>query len=154
MQATKWTRAPQARLSRSSRPKCTAFRSTSLRLRNQLVRLGQRLDRLVRVLERRLRHDDRQRLVLGALQLGRDARRRQEALDLLRLVDVAGDRKLHHASHEGSDDTASGAVCTAPPLTSAGTPRSGNGISITSKSRGTTVSAKNSRASRSTSGPK
>ena len=38
---------------------------------------------------------------------------------------------------------------TAPPLTSAGSPRSGNGTSITSKSRGATVSGKTSRASRS-----
>src|SRR4051812_23265432 len=41
-----------------------------------------------------------------------------------------------------------------PPLTSDGPPRSGNGISITSKSRGTTVSANVSRASFSTSRPK
>ena len=53
------------------------------------------------------------------------------------------------------DHAGSGGVSSrAPPLTSRGTPRSGNGTSIRSKSRGTTVSGKTARASRASSGPK
>ena len=54
---------------------------------------------------------------------------------------------------EGRTIPLPGSDCRAPPLTSDGPPRSGNGISITSKSRGTTVSANVSRASLSTSRP-
>src|SRR5215212_8609133 len=125
-------------------------------LREDVVRLGERLDRVLRVVERRLRNHHRQGLVLRALELRVDPRGGQDLLDLLRLGDVARDRELDHPRHYGADCTAStrGSGSKAPPFSNCGAPRSGNGISTTSKSRGTTVSANTSRASLAASGPK
>ena len=75
----------------------------------------------------------------------------EDRLELLALGDVPGDGDLHHLAHEPEGTSARGSR--APRFTSSGLPRSGNGTSIRSKSRGTTVSGKTVRASRSTSPP-
>ena len=62
------------------------------------------------------------------------------------------DRNLNEPRHDPSDPIAA-LRARAPARTSSGAPRSRNGSSITSKSRGTTVSANTPRASRTTSPP-
>ena len=88
--------------------------------------------------------------------VGQDIETAQDLLDLLRLGHVAGDSHTHGIAHCGADDTtcSGGAGRRAPPLTRCAWPRSSNGTSIRSKSRGTTVSGNASRASRAISGPK
>src|SRR5918911_1393347 len=82
----------------------------------------------------------------------------QNRLQLLGLGDVLRERDLDEARHGTASGSGAGSsasrACSAPPRTSAGEPRSSNGTSMTSKSFGTTVSAKIVRASRATSGPK
>src|SRR5262245_44534755 len=128
-----------------------------LGLRDQLVGLGQGLDRFLRRLELRLGNEEVDRVLLGRLLDRRvDAGVAEDLLHLLGLRDVAGARYLHPPAHCRSIIRASASVRggRAPLLTSCGAPRSGNGTSITSKSRGTTVSGNVSRASASSSGPK
>src|SRR5207302_3730657 len=127
-----------------------------LRLGNQVVGLGSGLDRVLRRLERRLRNEDRHcvRVDLG-LERRRDADGTEDLLDLLRLTRVGGDCGMHHLAHCAADDTGSASRrCAAPPLTSCGPPRSGNGTSIASKSLGTTLAGKIACASFAISGPK
>src|SRR5690349_3669521 len=99
----------------------------------------------------------------GGLELRRDPGGVENRLDLLCLGHVLGQRHLHHPRHELSSPigTASWAgtgcsrrLCSAPPLTRTGPPRSSNRSPMISKSLGTTVEGKTSRASRTTSGPK
>src|SRR5205807_4685869 len=132
----------------------------------QLVRVGQRLDRVLGSLERVLGNKHllgrvlgRPRMVLDRrLELRDDSRLVEDRLQLLGLGDVLGERDLHELGH-GTASSRSGSATSSRPwrtaaLTRRGAPRSGNGTSITSKSFGTTVSGKIVRASRSTSGPK
>src|SRR5215218_4620758 len=143
-----------------------------LGVRDELVRLAQRLDRFERVFERRLRNQDLlprilglRRMVLdGRLQLRGDARFLEDRFQLFGLGDVAGDGDLNHSSHRipssmvaGTASPLSGdgrCLWVAPPLTSSGDPRSGNGTTMISRSRGTTVFGKTACASRSISPPK
>src|SRR5262249_13197356 len=122
------------------------------------VGLGQGLDGVLRRLQLRLGHENAHRVVLRCLLDGRvDARVPEDLLHLLGLGDVAGDRDLNHAGHDGSIIDASAGSARggrAPLFTSRGAPRSGNGHSISSKSRGTTLSGKTPRASSASSGPK
>src|SRR5262245_30303752 len=125
---------------------------------------------MLRGLERRLVDEHllgrvvrRGRMVLDrGLEHGVDAGRLQDGLHLLRLGDVLGERYLDHPAHDnGSSPTSTTASIgagastplAAPPFTSRGIPRSLNGSSMISKSLGTTVSAKTSRASRAASRP-
>src|SRR3954451_24996818 len=123
-------------------------------LADDLVGLGHRFDRILRLFDRRLRDGDRDRIGLAVTKLGVDTGSAQDHLDLLRLRDVARNRDSNHLAHCGADDTTSGSRrCEAPPFKSCGVPRSTYGTSTTSKSRGTTVSGKTSRASRAISPP-
>src|SRR5215210_5649625 len=127
----------------------------------ELIGLRHRLDRVLREVDRRLRNEHGERVRLHfPLELGLDASLGQDRLNLLRFVRVARDRDSDHLAHVVSSTVAgSGAAdstrrpATAP-LSSLGTPRSANGTSTTSKSRGTTVSGKIARASRATSAAK
>src|SRR5262245_21544533 len=133
-----------------------------LELAELLVRLfRQRLDRVPGCLDLVLLDEHLQRRVVGRLgivlggqlKLGCDARRLQQILQLLGFSHVAGNGDLDEARHDASDPIA--AFCErAPERMSSGVPRSGNGMSTMSKSRGTTVSGKTSRASSTTSWPK
>src|SRR5207253_4962473 len=126
-----------------------------LRLRNDVAGLGHGLDGVLCLLDRRFGHRDGDRVILAVAEFGLDPGRAEDLLDLLRLGDVSRNRDSDHLRHCGADDTTS---CSrrrvAPPLTSCGAPRSANGTSITSKSRGTTVPGKLSPPSRAISGPK
>src|SRR6185295_12580056 len=88
-----------------------------------------------------------------------DAGGGQDRLELLRLADVLGHGQLHHFAHPDASSTwgtgansatPPGSWSSAPPFRRRGLPRSSNGISIVSKSFGTTVSGKTVRASRAT----
>src|SRR5439155_15835802 len=132
-----------------------SFPRLSLGLGDDVVRLGARLDRILGRLEIRLLHENDHGILLAALQLGLDSGAVQDLLDLLGLANVSGYNGVNHLAHCAADDTGSRSRRrVAPPLTSCGVPRSANGTSITSKSRGTTVSGKTTCASRAISGPK
>src|SRR5262249_56757873 len=130
-------------------------RVARLRLADEIVGFGHRLDSVLRLLDRVFGHRDGDGVVLAVVKLGVDAGGPEDLLDLLGFGDVPGHRDSHHLGHCGADDTTS---CSrrrnAPPLTRCGIPRSANGTSTTSKSRGTTVSVKIARASSAISGPK
>src|ERR671931_2312419 len=128
----------------------------SLRLGDEIVRLGPCLDRVLCALEVALANEDDVRVGVGVgLELGIDTGAAEDLFDLLRLANVACDGCVDHLAHCALDDKASGARrWRAPSRTSWGVPRSANGTSMTSKSRGTTVSGKSSRASLAISGPK
>src|SRR5207244_537438 len=74
---------------------------------DEVIRVGQRLNRMLRLLELRLRHEhllgrvlDRARMVLhGSLELRLDPRGLQDSLDLLGLGDILGKRDLDHLRH-------------------------------------------------------
>src|SRR5262249_3708529 len=119
----------------------------------QVARLGPRLERLACRGQVLFGYEHRQALVLTRLELGLDASSDEDRLHLLGLRDVSCDGDLHLLPHDAGTlaPVRSGR---APPLTSAGSPRSGNGTSTVSKSRGTTVLGKISLASRASSGPK
>src|SRR5262249_50335733 len=112
-------------------------------------------DRVLGFLDGGLGNRDGDRVVLAVGELGLDAGGAKDLLNLLGLADVAGHSDSDHLRHCGADDTTS---CSrrrdAPPLTRRGGPRSANGTSTVSKSRGTTVSGKIARASSAISGPK
>src|SRR5204863_299876 len=127
----------------------------------------ERLDRVLRRLERTLFHEHllgrvlrRPRMMLDRrLELRGDPGLVEDRLQFLRLRDVLRERDLHELGHQGTASSGSGSVIASrlrrtAPLTRCGIPRSGNGTSITSKSFGTTVSGKIVRASRAISGPK
>ena len=76
----------------------------------------------------------------------------EERLELLGLVDAARDRDLHELAH-APDPTSCRRARRPPRSTSCGSPRSGSGTSITSKSRGTTVRGNTRHASSATSPP-
>src|ERR671934_134862 len=69
------------------------------RFGDQIVRFRHRLDRVLRLLERRLGHEHRQRVVERARELGLDPRGAQDLLELLGLADVARDGDLDHPPH-------------------------------------------------------
>src|ERR687895_859656 len=118
----------------------TATRPSSVR--DELVRLAQRFDRLERGLERGFRDEHLLRRVLrfcrmvvhGRLELRADSGGLEDRLQLLGLGDVAGDGDLNHASHHVPSSTvaATGSplvgevpcLWVAPPFTSSGDPRS------------------------------
>jgi aminopeptidase len=72
----------------------------ALRARDQVVRLGQRLDRILRILERVLRNEDGERIVLACCADFRiDAGVAQELGQLLCFRGVTRYRHLHHPRH-------------------------------------------------------
>src|SRR3954453_6583047 len=82
-------------------------------------------------------------LALRALEPGADADFGERAQDQVRLCGVTCDRDRHQSfGHEAFSSSG-----WAPPRRSAGSPRSGSGSSIVSKSLGTTVAANTARAS-------
>src|SRR5215210_2570878 len=133
-----------------------------LDVRDDVVGVGQRLDRVSRLVERRLRDEHLLRRVVGLcrvvvngrLELRLDSRGLQDRLELLRFRDVAGDGYLNHPRHRTGTSTPSLQGGFAPARTSSGNPRSWNGTTMISRSRGTTVSGKIAWASRSISPPK
>src|SRR5437763_1896865 len=127
----------------------------ALRLTHYVAGLGHRFDRVLRLVKRGLGDRDSHGVVLAVAQLCLDAGRAEDLLHLLGLGHIACDGHSNHLGHCGADDTTSWSRRRdAPPLTSSGAPRSAYGTSTTSKSRGTTVSAKIARASSAISGPK
>src|SRR5204863_3785695 len=112
-----------------------------------------RLERLARRDEVLFGDEDVEPVVLARLELRLDPGRAEDRLHLLRFGHIARHRDLDLLPHVAGtlSPARSGS---APPLTSAGSPRSANGTSTTSKSRVTTVFGKISRASRTSSGPK
>src|SRR5207248_9084734 len=152
-------RGAQARALRARpRRKAIVVIGISLRLRNQVVRFSQRLDRVLCRLELTLGDEHADRVLLRRLLDRRvDTRVAQDLLQLLRLCDVTRHRDMNYPAHDCSIIGASAGSLRggrAPLLTSRGAPRSGNGTSMRSKSRGTTVSGKTARASSASSGPK
>src|SRR5262249_33268963 len=89
----------------------------------------------------------------GGLELTLDPGGRQQLLELLTLGDVTGDGDLDEPRHDSTDPNGARFV-RAPERTSSGSPRSGNGTTTTSKSRGTTVAGNSCVASSTTSCPK
>ena len=129
-----------------------------------VVQRNLRLDRVARVVDLGLGDEDLERRIverLGVvldrgLQLRLDAGRGEKPLQLLRFGHVTCDCHLYEPRHGSWDPIAASAPrsARAPARTSSGAPRSGKGIWTRSKSRGTTVSGKSSRASATTSWPK
>src|SRR3954449_9872434 len=127
----------------------------ALRLTHYVAGLGHGFDRILCLVERGLGDGDGDGVVLAVAQLCLDACRAEDLLHLLGLGHISCDGDSNQLGHCGADDTASWSRRReAPPLTSSGVPRSAYGTSTTSKSRGTTVSAKIARASSAISGPK
>src|SRR5438132_1215690 len=108
--ASRTSSSAKARLRREWRPRgraCDEARPATenhgrhrLRLRDEVVGLRERLDRVLRRLELGLGHEHAYRVVLRRLLDRRvDARVAEDLLHLLRLGDVAGDRDLDHPTH-------------------------------------------------------
>src|SRR3990172_5209720 len=123
----------------------------------QVVGLGERFARVARLVDVGLGDEhlerwivERVRVVLGGrLEMRLDPGCVEKLLELLSFGHVACERNLHEPCHVSVETTAARLV-RAPLLTSSGEPRSENGIPMTSKSRGTSVAGKSSRASSTT----
>ena len=123
-----------------------------------LFGLGERLDRVAGFVDDRLLDEHLQRCVLECrlvvfdrrLEARVDTGGGEQLLQLLTLGHVAGHGDLHEVRHDSTDPSAGARPARAPERTSSGSPRSGNGITTTSKSRGTTVEGKTCVASSTT----